>query len=315
MNVQRDPDAILAEWLEEGPTVLPEPTRRAIAVVTRTTNQTRRPIWMPLRRPSMNPYARIAVVATVLVLLVGGALYALTPTNNGVGGPPGSPALSTPASSPTPASSSAAPSSTAFTSAAFKIPIGFTLSDGWSIATDEQGEVSLEHGAAVAAIMSLDSMTVRGATSTAPWVPWPDDVHAWLAGRPEFSPTAARAGVVGGRRGHRRRGLRPGEDHRPRRLAQVRDGSLGRLQHEGLRAWERPPRRGQDGPEVRARGDDGWPDRHLRRGKRLTRSNPWDLDLPLGPPALPQSGNASGPRSLSSRASPEASSAGSHEYG
>ena len=29
----------------------------------------------------------------------------------------------------------------------------------------------------------------------------------------------------------------------------------------------------------------------------------------------PQSGNASGPRSLSSRASPEASSAGSHEYG
>jgi hypothetical protein len=202
MNIQRDPDAILAEWLEEGPTVLPEPTRRAIAVVTRTANQTRRPIWMPLRRPSMNPYARIAVVATVLVLLVGGALYALTPTNNGVGSPPGSPALSTPAPSPTPspASPSAATSSaTSFTSAAFKVPIGFTLSDGWSIATDEQGEVSLEHGAAVAAIMSLDSTTVRGATSTAPWVPWPDDVHAWLAGRPEFSPTAARTGVVGGR--------------------------------------------------------------------------------------------------------------------
>jgi hypothetical protein len=199
MNVQRDPDAILAEWLEEGPTVLPEQTRRAIAVVTRTTNQTRRPIWMPLRRPSMNPYARIAAVATVLVLLVGGALYALTPTNNGVGGPPGSPALSTPASSPTPASSSAAPSSRAFTSAAFKIPIGFTLSDGWSIATDEQGEVSLRHGDAIAAIMSLDSLTVRGATSTAPLVPWPDDIHAWLAGRPEFRPTAARAGVVGGR--------------------------------------------------------------------------------------------------------------------
>jgi hypothetical protein len=157
---------------------------------------------MPLRRPSMNPYARIAVVATVLVLLVGGALYALTPTNNGVGSPPGSPALSTPAPSPTPspASPSAATSSaTSFTSAAFKVPIGFTLSDGWSIATDEQGEVSLEHGAAVAAIMSLDSTTVRGATSTAPWVPWPDDVHAWLAGRPEFSPTAARTGVVGGR--------------------------------------------------------------------------------------------------------------------
>ena len=32
MTVKRDPDAILAAWLEEGPTALPEPTRRAIAV-------------------------------------------------------------------------------------------------------------------------------------------------------------------------------------------------------------------------------------------------------------------------------------------
>ena len=36
---------------------------------------------------------------------------------------------------------------------------------------------------------------------------------------------------------------------------------------------------------------------------------------PAGPRPASQSGNASGPRSLSSRASPEASSAGSHEYG
>src|SRR3954447_3124701 len=201
MNVMRDPDAILAAWLEEGPTALPEPTRRAIAVTTRTTNQTRRPIWMQLRRPSMNPYARIAVAATVLVLLVGGVLYAFAPTNSGVGSSPSSPALSTPASSPTssPASPSAATSSaSSFTSKAFKIPIGFTLSDGWSIDTDEQGVVGFQDGDASAAIMSLDSMTVRGATSTAPWVPWPDDIHAWLAGRPEFKPTAARASVVGG---------------------------------------------------------------------------------------------------------------------
>ena len=44
MNVQRDPDAILAAWLDEGPDRLPEATRRAIAVTTRTTHQTRRPI-------------------------------------------------------------------------------------------------------------------------------------------------------------------------------------------------------------------------------------------------------------------------------
>jgi hypothetical protein len=202
MNVIRDPDAILAAWLEEGPTALPEATRRAIAVATRTTNQTRRPIWMPLRRPSMNPYARIAVAVTVLVVLVGGALYALAPSNSGVGGTPSSPARSSPSSSPSQSPASASPASSltsSFSSATFKLPVGFTLSDGWSIVADEQGAIGLQRGDAAAAILSLDSMTVRGATSTAPWVPWPDDIRAWLAGRPEFKPYPTRTGVVGGR--------------------------------------------------------------------------------------------------------------------
>ena len=201
MNVLRDPDAILAAWLEEGPTVLPESTRRAISVATRTTIQPRRPIWMPLRRPSMNPLARIAVAATVLVVLVGGAIYALTPSNGVVGGPPSSPPLSSPATSPTPSPASASPSTSStssFTSATFKIPIAFTLSDGWAIATDEPGTVGLQLSDAVASIMSIDSTTVRGATTTAPWVPWPDDIHAWLAGRPEFRPDAPRTGVIAG---------------------------------------------------------------------------------------------------------------------
>ena len=98
MNVQRDPDAILAAWLEEGPTGLPEPTRRAIAVSTRTTNQRRHPIWVPQRRPSMNPFARVAVAAVALVVLIGGAIYAFAPGGGGVGGPPA--ASATPASSP-----------------------------------------------------------------------------------------------------------------------------------------------------------------------------------------------------------------------
>ena len=51
MNVQRDPDAILAAWLDEGPTRLPDATRRAIAVTTRTTRQSRLPIWLPWRAP------------------------------------------------------------------------------------------------------------------------------------------------------------------------------------------------------------------------------------------------------------------------
>ena len=53
----------------------------------------------------------------------------------------------------------------------------------------------------------------------------------------------------------------------------------------------------------------------LTAGRRLH-----DRETSRGAPravrdVAPQSGNASGPRSLSSRASPEASSAGSHEYG
>ncbi len=88
MNVQRDPDAILAAWLDEGPTGLPEPTRRAIAVNTRTTTQRRRPVWMPPRRPLMNTYARWAVAAIAVVLAIGGAAYFLAPAGGQFGGLP-----------------------------------------------------------------------------------------------------------------------------------------------------------------------------------------------------------------------------------
>ena len=40
MTTPRDPDAILAAWLDEGPTRLPDQTRRAIAVAM--PNDTRR---------------------------------------------------------------------------------------------------------------------------------------------------------------------------------------------------------------------------------------------------------------------------------
>ena len=97
MNVQRDPDAILAAWLEEGPTGLPEPTRRAITVNTRTTTQRRHPIWMPRRRPTMNPFARISVAALAVVAVLGGAIYIFAP-GGGVGG--GLPATASPQASP-----------------------------------------------------------------------------------------------------------------------------------------------------------------------------------------------------------------------
>ena len=88
MTVKRDSDAILAAWLEEGPTALPEPSRRAIAVTTRTTTQRRHPIWVPRGRPLMNTYARWAVAAIAVVLAIGGAAYFLAPAGGQVGGPP-----------------------------------------------------------------------------------------------------------------------------------------------------------------------------------------------------------------------------------
>lgn len=144
----------------------------------------------------MNPFARFAIAAVAIVVVVGGALYVFAPGPGSVGGPPSATPLTT--ASPS-ARTSTTPSPAPFTSANFKVPIGFTLLDGWTISTDEMGTVGLQLGDAAAAIVSIDSLTVRGATPTAPWVPWPDDIHAWLAGRPEFRPDAPSEAEVGGR--------------------------------------------------------------------------------------------------------------------
>ena len=99
MNVQRDPDAILAAWLEEGPNALPEPTRRAIAVNTRTINQRRHLMWMPRRSPTMKPFARSRRRPSSVIAVLGGAVYLLAP-GSGVGGGP--PASTVPVATPAP---------------------------------------------------------------------------------------------------------------------------------------------------------------------------------------------------------------------
>jgi hypothetical protein len=70
MTAPRDPDSILSAWLDEGPTRLPESTRRAILVSTRTSHQKRHRMWVPWRT-SMNPIARFAVAAIAVVAVVG----------------------------------------------------------------------------------------------------------------------------------------------------------------------------------------------------------------------------------------------------
>lgn len=104
----RDPDAILAAWLEEGPNQLPDATRRAIAVGLRSTRQTRRAPRVPWRPNVMYPFARLAVAAAAIVIVAGGAFYLLSPSNHGIGGP--SPAA-TPSPTAPPSATPAVPAS------------------------------------------------------------------------------------------------------------------------------------------------------------------------------------------------------------
>jgi hypothetical protein len=103
-NAARDPDSVLAAWLDEGPTDLPDVTRRAILTALPTTPQARRGLLAPWRSTQMNMFARGAAVFVVAVVAVG-ALVLFAIPRGGVGGPSPS---SVPSSSPT-ASASAPP--------------------------------------------------------------------------------------------------------------------------------------------------------------------------------------------------------------
>lgn len=93
MNVTRSPDAIIAAWLEEGPSQLPDSTRRAIVTGTRTTHQARDRHGRLARRIDMLRFQSIAAVAAVAIVAVvavvtlailyrpGGDVGALPPTS------------------------------------------------------------------------------------------------------------------------------------------------------------------------------------------------------------------------------------------
>ena len=70
MTANRDPEQILASWLDEGPTDLPDSVRRSILVALPTTTQARRGPIAPWRF-SMLPKL-LAATAAVVVILVGG---------------------------------------------------------------------------------------------------------------------------------------------------------------------------------------------------------------------------------------------------
>ncbi len=151
MTVQRDPDAILAAWLEDGPNRLPDATKRSIAVTTRTTRQARRPMLVPWRAPTLNGLTRPILAAVAIVAVVVGGLYLLRPGPDqpGVVGGPASPVPSvspTPSASPAPSPSptpsprpSPEPSVGALTQAFTSPTLGYSIRypAGWLPTTGE----------------------------------------------------------------------------------------------------------------------------------------------------------------------------------
>lgn len=105
MNQPRDPDAIIATWLDDGPVDLPDETRRAISVGLRTQPRARR--MAILGGSSVNPLSRFATAAVILLAV--GALSAFVLSNRG-GGPGGTPSPSASAAPSIAASPSSSPS-------------------------------------------------------------------------------------------------------------------------------------------------------------------------------------------------------------
>jgi hypothetical protein len=201
MTIHRDPDEILAAWLDEGPSRLPEQTRRAISVALPTTSQRRRGWSVPWRSSTMSTTLKYAIGAVAVVAIAFGGWFFLAPAPGGVGAGPGptpSPSLTVTPVAPSP---SVASSPTAYSSRLFEVPIQLLLQDGFTIADDYPGGVDLSGHSEQAAIMSIASMAVRGSKPTDPWVPWPADIRAWLSSRPEFKPSAPRPITVDGRPG------------------------------------------------------------------------------------------------------------------
>jgi hypothetical protein len=105
MTTRPEPDEILSAWLDEGPTRLPDQTRRAIAVALPMTTQRRRAWSAPWRFPSMSTMPKVVLGAVAAIAIVLGGAYLLRPGETGVGVGPAPTASPSPTltASPTPA--------------------------------------------------------------------------------------------------------------------------------------------------------------------------------------------------------------------
>ena len=203
MSKNENFDRIAGAWMAEGPDQLADRVLDAALTEVHLTRQ-RRGSFAPRRFFHMSTYSRTAAAAGLIVLVVGGGLLLLRPNSSGVGGPyitaSPSPIAPSPSLIPTAAATTGP---IAFVSKNFAVPLSLTIMDGWSFAVDAAEQVELLHGDTDSdlAIMAMASVTVPGATAADPYVPFPADITAWLATRPEFLTFAPREVTVGGRKG------------------------------------------------------------------------------------------------------------------
>jgi hypothetical protein len=101
MTDDRSLERAARSWIEEGPTRAPDRSVQAALHTIDSTPQ-ERDLRVPWRLPGMNPMTRLAMMAVVAILVVGGAVLALRPTSN-TGGPTGPSPTVVPTQSPPPA--------------------------------------------------------------------------------------------------------------------------------------------------------------------------------------------------------------------
>jgi hypothetical protein len=226
MTTPRDPDEILAAWLDDGPTRLPDQTRRAIAVSLPMTRQRRYALGVPRRFATMSSTIKFAFGAVgVVALVLGGALLLGQGGSGGsVGGVGGAPTLSlvpspTPTAIPTPSPTpSPSPGSISFGESGapltagtytgfdpFPIKMSITVPDGWSgnvggpyavFLGDDSGRGSI--GVTIFNDVYADPCdSGKGLVSPRPG-PAVDDLVAALAKMPNVKPTKPVTDTIGG---------------------------------------------------------------------------------------------------------------------
>lgn len=89
MTTMRDPDMVVAAWLDDGPRRLPDHTRRAVANAIPSITQRRRGFGPPWRVQSVNGHLRLALAAAAVMVAAVGGLYLFRPAAPGglIGGP------------------------------------------------------------------------------------------------------------------------------------------------------------------------------------------------------------------------------------